>query len=218
MAYTLVNYGGFAMSEFKERSLIFKCVYIIFRIVTFPVYLVLFILRHFFLLLILILLLLGFAIYYPLNQGVKFDELPGWYKNKIFSTQREVIVKAGEKGLLQYVPKKIINNAKKMEDDAREADMPKGDFYNNKIERDTVSEETKAQLKQRTGFKKKSQDSVSNEAKVQEESGAETNKEDPTSAATDDVQEELKSEDVKENPAPIQSRSESDNETELDLL
>ncbi|MBP5698455.1 MAG: hypothetical protein J6W96_02880 [Alphaproteobacteria bacterium] len=206
------------MSEFKERSLIFKCVYVIFRIVTFPVYFVLFFFKHFFLLLLLLLLLLGFAIYYPHSQGVKFDELPAWYKNKIFSAQREVIVKAGETGMLQYVPQKIINNAKKMEDDAREADMPKGDFYNNKVERDTVSEETKAQLKQRTGFKKKSQVYTPQEEQLPKEEVAETVKDDETSAATDEVHDDLNSEDVKENPVLIQSHSESDNEAELDLL
>ena len=70
------------MSETKERSGIFKFFYIFLSIITFPIFAVLFVLRHPLWVLIVLLLLAGGAAYWPMSQhNVALTDVVDWYKN-----------------------------------------------------------------------------------------------------------------------------------------
>ena len=146
------------MSERRERSGLFKFFYVIIRIITFPIYMVLFILRHPIWVIFLLLVVAGAAYYYPTSQGVKTEELLDWYKNKLVDVQKEVVAQAEEKGMKDFVPKAVVDNVKQIEEEEkekeREALEPKSDNYNRKVEYDEKTEETKLKLKKRGGFKK----------------------------------------------------------------
>jgi len=142
------------MAEKKERSAIFKFFYVILSVVTFPIFCVLFVLRHPFWILFLLLCIAGAAAYYPISQGVKPDEVITWYQNKYIDVQKEVVAKAAEQGATDLVPQVLLNSVKKIEEEEAEAKLPKGENYNQKVIRDKKAEETKAKIKKRGGFKK----------------------------------------------------------------
>ena len=151
------------MSEDKERSGIFKFFYVIISIITFPIFAVLFILRHPFLILFILLLIGGGAAYYPISQGVKPDEVLTWYQAKFTDVKKEVVAKAAENGATNLVPQVLLDDVKKIEEEEAEALLPKGENYNKKVIRDSKAEETKAKLKKRGGFKKQVNDEENKE-------------------------------------------------------
>ena len=57
------------MAEGKQRSGLFKFLYIVLSVITFPIFAVLFILRHPLWVLFLLCLGAGGAVYYPMSQG-----------------------------------------------------------------------------------------------------------------------------------------------------
>lgn len=143
------------MAEFKDRSLLFKILYVLLFILTFPIFLLLFIFRHPLWVLAVLLFTGGFAIYYPINNGVKFDDIVPWYKKKYVELKYETVLKARQKGVTELVPQVVLEEVKKIEEEAHEATLPKGENYNKKVIRSPESEELKNELKQRRGFKKK---------------------------------------------------------------
>jgi len=144
------------MSEAKQRSGIFKFFYVILSVITFPIFAVFFILRHPLWILFILLILAGGAYYYPISQeGVKPEEVIAWYQKKYSDVKIEVVNKAIESGTTDYLPKAVLDDVKKIEADAKEAQMPKSENYNDKIVRDSKGEETKIMIKKRGGFKKK---------------------------------------------------------------
>lgn len=145
------------MSETKERSGIFKFFYIFLSIITFPIFAVLFVLRHPLWILFILMLLAGGAAYWPMSHhNVALTDVVDWYKNKYQTTKLDLAKKAIEEGKSGYVPKAVLDEMKKIEEDAKEAALPKGENYNAKVVRDQKSEELKASIKKRGGFKKKS--------------------------------------------------------------
>jgi len=145
------------MSETKERSGIFKFFYIFLSIITFPIFAVLFVLRHPLWILFILMLLAGGAAYWPMSQhNVALADVIDWYKNKYQTTKLNLAKKAIEEGKSGYVPKAVLDEMKKIEEDAKEAALPKGENYNAKVARDQKSEELKASIRKRGGFKKKS--------------------------------------------------------------
>ena len=161
------------MAEKKQRSAIFKFFYIILTIITFPVFLLMFILRHPVWLLFIVLVCGGAMIYWPMSQNVAFEDITSWYQKKYMQAKHDLVIKAVETGKVDLLPKSIVREVKKMEEDAREEQMPKSENYNKKVVRDAKSEEMKAQIKKRGGFKKKeSNDVKKDEVEVLSESGS----------------------------------------------
>ena len=156
------------MAEFKDRSFIFKVLYVLLSIITFPIFLILFILRHPLWILMVVLVAGGVAIYYPLNEGIKFDDIPVWYQKKYAELKHKTVLKAREKGITELVPQAMLSEVKKMEEEAEEAKLPKSENYNSKVVRSAESEETKNELKKRSGFKKR--EVVQEEKATQEKS------------------------------------------------
>lgn len=160
------------MAEEKKRSGIFKFFYVVLSIITFPIFAVFFILRHPLWIVFILLVLAGGAYYYPIKQGVKPDEVISWYQKKYSDVKIEVVNKALESGTTDYLPKSIVDDVKKIEEDAKEAQLPKSENYNDKVVRDTKGEETKDMIKKRGGFKKKNEpkDEVINSEELKSES------------------------------------------------
>ena len=148
------------MAETKERSGIFKFFYIILTIITFPIFMLLFILRHPFWVLFLLCAVAGGAAYYPISQGVKPEDILTWYEAKYKAAKFEFVTKAVESGKTDYIPQAVIDEItaakKKMEEEKAEAARPKSENYNEKIDRDVKIEQAKEDLKKRKkGFKRK---------------------------------------------------------------
>lgn len=149
------------MSETKERSGIFKFFYVFLSIITFPIFAVLFIFRHPLWILFILLLLAGGAAYWPMiHHNVKLTEVVSWYQNKYQETKFDLAKKAMSEGNSSYVPKVVLDEMKKIEEEAEEAKLPKGENYNAKVVRDKKSEDMKATLKKRGGFKKKNDEAA----------------------------------------------------------
>lgn len=152
--------GRGVMAETKERSGIFKFFYIILTIITFPIFMLLFILRHPFWILFLLCAVAGGAAYYPISQGVKPEDILTWYEAKYKAAKFEFVTKAVESGKTDYIPQAVIDEItaakKKMEEEKAEAARPKSENYNEKIDRDVKIEQAKEDLKKRKkGFKRK---------------------------------------------------------------
>lgn len=156
------------MAEKRERSAIFKFFYVVLSIVTFPIFMLLYILKHPLLILFLLAAAAGAAAYWPLSLGVKMEEIPSWYKAKYSAAKLEIVTKAAESGNDALVPqallKEVRDTQKKLLEEAEEAKQPKGENFNAKVVRDDKHEETKSTLKKRGGFKKKSEAEAENKA------------------------------------------------------
>ncbi len=136
------------MAEFRERSGLFKFFYIVLRVITFPLFAVLYVLKHPLAVTVLLAGIAGMALYYPLSEGKTFAEVPEWYKNK-YDEMRLKAVKnlavAEGTGLLSG----------DLQREVEDADRYKGENYNKKIVREDKVEEKTAELKRRGGFKRK---------------------------------------------------------------
>lgn len=161
------------MSETKERSGIFKFFYVLLSIITFPIFAVLFILRHPIWVVVVLLLLAGGAAYWPMSQGVKLTEVVEWYQNKYQTTKFDLAKKAMEEGNSSYVPKAVLDEMRKIEEEAEEAKLPKGENYNAKVVRDKKSEDMKATMKKRGGFRKKAEEQSITESVKENDDNAE---------------------------------------------
>ena len=148
------------MSEVKHRSALFKFFYILLTIITFPIFVIMFILRHPLWILAILCLLAGGIAYYPLSQGVRPENIFAWYQKKYQDIKFEIVTKAvesGETGLIpQMVIDEVVKTKQKMEEEKEEAARPKSVNYNENISRDKKIEEVTTDLKKRkSGFKKK---------------------------------------------------------------
>lgn len=215
------------MSETKERSGIFKFFYIFLSIITFPIFAVLFVLRHPLWVLIVLLLLAGGAAYWPMSQhNVALTDVVDWYKNQYQTTKLDIAKKAIEEGKSGYVPQAVLDEMKKIEEDAKEAALPKGENYNAKVARDKKSEDMKATLKKRGGFKKKAEEKSSDTDETNAEENTEENGEIEVMAPkvgglsallpVSKVEENVKKEETEIPSTP--QKSSSDNEDDMDLF
>ncbi len=155
------------MAEAKERSAVFKFFYVILSIVTFPVFLLIFVLRHPLWMLFLLCLAAGGIVYYPMSLGIGMDKIPGWYKGKYTAIKFEMVAKAVDSGKTDFIPQVLIDEANQMkkalEEEKAEAVRPKGENFNEKISRDVKIEDRKVQLKKKGGFKKQGESNFDSE-------------------------------------------------------
>ena len=157
------------MTQTKQRSAIFKFFYIILSIITFPIFAIIFILRHPIWFLSIILLILGGLIYYPLSLGTDFNNIKKFYEDKYFNLKLDLVNKASESGNSAFVPefitKEVETVQQQLEEEKKESLREKGENYNDKIKRDSDFEEIATNLKQKKkGFKKMRQSLDSNES------------------------------------------------------
>lgn len=153
------------MAHGKERSSLFKFFYTILRVITFPIFAVLYVLKHPLWVLCLLFVLCGAAVYYPLQFGVKLEDVPQWYKKKYTEVKYEVVAKAVESGDAALFSQDML------EDLADEIDANKGlknENYNAKVSRNKTMDNVASDLKKRGGFKRKKSatDAVSEEQAV----------------------------------------------------
>ncbi len=134
------------MAEYRERSGLFKFFYIILRIITFPLFVAIYVLKHPLWVLSLLFLAFCLAVYYPLA------DVPEWYKNKYAEVRSEVVKKAAESDNLSFMSQSLQEELKR---EAEEDSRPKSENYNKKIMREDKIEAKTSDLKKRGGFKKK---------------------------------------------------------------
>lgn len=140
------------MAEYRERSGLFKFFYIILRVITFPLFVVIYVLKHPIWVLFLLFLAFCLVIYYPLVDGAELADVPEWYKNKYTQVRRDVVKKAAESDNLGIISQSLQDELK---EEAKEDSRPKSENYNKKIIREDKIEEKTSDLKKRGGFKKR---------------------------------------------------------------
>ena len=119
------------MAEGKKRSGLFRFFYIVLSIITFPIFALLYILKHPLWVLFLLCLIAGGAAYYPMSKGVKLEEVLTWYQDKYEALKFEAVTKAVESGDTGLIPdaviKEVTETKQKMEEEAAEAARPKSE-------------------------------------------------------------------------------------------
>lgn len=140
------------MANGKERSSLFKFFYIVLRVITFPIFAVLYVLKHPLWVMFLLLIAGCMMVYYPLQEGVKLAEVPEWYKKKYTEVKYEVVAKAVENGDTALFSQDMLENLA----DEVEADKGlKSENYNARVSRDKTMDGVTKDLKKRGGFKRK---------------------------------------------------------------
>lgn len=140
------------MAEGKERSALFKFLYTFLRIITFPIFMVLYVLKHPLWVALLLLIGGGMLVYYPMSNGVKLEDVPLWYKNKYSEVKLQVVHTAVEKGHGDMFSDEMLKDLK---DEVEEQQGIKSENFNAKISRDETLNEKTSNLKKRGGFKRK---------------------------------------------------------------
>ena len=134
----------------KQRSAIFKFFYVLLSIVTFPIFALLFILRHPVWLFLVLLVATAGIVYYPMKQGVALNDVLSWYQNVYNQVKIDVVSKAVEKGEADFIPesikKEVAEVKKKLEEEKFEAELPKSENYNEKLDRNFEMEKAKENL------------------------------------------------------------------------
>jgi hypothetical protein len=147
------------MSETKERSAVFKFFYITLRVITFPVFMVLYLLMHPLKALMLLVVLAGLAYGYPVTHGVSKEDLPAWYRDKATTVELGVMKMlhlGGKTGAFgQKLQADIEAEKRALEEEKEDARRVKGENFNASLVRGEVGEDMAKALKSRTGFKKK---------------------------------------------------------------
>ena len=164
------------------------------------------------------------------QHNVALTDVVDWYKNQYQTTKLEIAKKAIEEGKSGYVPQAVLDEMKKIEEDAKEAALPKGENYNAKVARDKKSEDMKASPKQRGGFKKKAEEKSSDadETNAEDKANAKENTEEngeievmaPKSGGLSALLPVSKTEEnVKKEETPSTSQEpSSDNEDDMELF
>lgn len=145
------------MTQGKERSSLFKFLYTILSVITFPIFAVLYVLKHPLWVATLLLMAGGLLVYYPMSSGVTLEEVPTWYKNKYTEAKLNVIQTAVEKGHGDMFSEDML---KDLEDEVQEQKGLKSENYNGKISRDEALKEKTVGVKKRGGFKRKGGEDV----------------------------------------------------------
>lgn len=162
------------MAEGKKRSGVFRFFYIVLSIITFPIFALLYILKHPLWVLFLLCLIAGGAAYYPMSKGVKLEEVLTWYQDKYEALKFEAVTKAVESGDTGLIPdaiiKEVTETKQKMEEEAAEVARPKSENYNAKLDRDKEADQIKVDFKKRKGgFKKANEPEEANEPEAASE-------------------------------------------------
>ena len=127
------------MTEFRERSGIFKFLYIVLSIITFPIFALIYIIKHPKWILFFIVLLGGVLVYFPLKEGENISNVVEWYKKKYDNTRLEIVSKALNSGNEKFIPEKILVEAQKIQKELElkkiDDTKVKGENFNDKIAR-----------------------------------------------------------------------------------
>ncbi len=146
------------MSSFKERSGLFKFFYIVLSIITFPIFAVIFMIKHPKSSLVILLILAGVVAYFPLKNGVKYNNIIGWYKDKYNETKLQVLTSVVDEDsiLLSGKMAKDVKALKEERDNLeKEKNMVKGENFNENIKRSDDIESITQNVRKKGGFKKK---------------------------------------------------------------
>ena len=156
------------MANNGERSGIFKFFYVILSIITFPIFVVIYVFKHPVVALFILLALAGVLAYFPMRDGVDLNNAVDWYKKKYVDVKYVVVEKAVESGGASLVSQKMLDDMQKAKDDLEaqkeEVERVKSELYNEKIRRDKEFDDKIQKMKKRGGFKK-------NEPMLEEEKG-----------------------------------------------
>lgn len=140
------------MAERKERSSLFRFFYAVIRVVFLPISFVFYILKHpFWVLGLLFVIGCGF-VYYPMSQGVKFEEVSKWYQNKYTKMKLDVMSVALEKSDGAVFSNEMLAD---LAEEVSEQQGQTSEGFNAKISRDATLKEKTYSLKKRGGFKRK---------------------------------------------------------------
>ena len=147
------------MANNGERSGLFKFFYVMLSIITFPIFAIVYILRHPILMLFMLLVMAGVLAYFPMRDGVGLSGAVDWYKKKYIDVKYAVVGKAAESGGVKFIPQGLLNEAKEIKADMdykkEEESRVKSELYNEEIIRDKNFDNTAKKMKSRGGFKKK---------------------------------------------------------------
>lgn len=146
------------MANNGERSGLFKFFYVMLSIITFPIFAIVYILRHPILMLFMLLVMAGVLAYFPMRDGVGLSGAVDWYKKKYIDVKYAVVGKAAESGGVKFIPKSLLDEAKDikadMDNKKEEESRVKSELYNEEIIRDKNFDNTAKKIKNRGGFKK----------------------------------------------------------------
>ncbi len=147
------------MANNDERSGLFKFFYVMLSIITFPIFAIVYILRHPVLMLFMLLVLAGVLAYFPMKDGVGLSGAVDWYKKKYVDVKYAVVGKATESGGVKFIPQSLLDEAKDIKADMdykkEEESRVKSELYNEEIIRDKNFDNTAKKIKNRGGFKMK---------------------------------------------------------------
>ena len=148
------------MTYTRERSGIFKFFYVVLSVLTFPIFVLIYICKHPFWIMFFILLIGGGLAYYPMSKGVELSGVVEWYKNQYADKKLELVTKAVENGKATFIPDTVVKEVEKtklkLEEDKKESLREKSENYNDKVVRDNEFDEVVSGVKKKGGFKKKS--------------------------------------------------------------
>ena len=146
------------MANNGERSGLFKFFYVMLSIITFPIFAIVYILRHPILMLFMLLVMAGVLAYFPMRDGVGLSGAVDWYKKKYIDVKYAVVGKAAESGGVKFIPQSLLDEAKDikadMDNKKEEESRVKSELYNEEIIRDKNFDNTAKKIKNRGGFKK----------------------------------------------------------------
>ena len=146
------------MANNGERSGLFKFFYVILSIITFPIFVIIYVLRHPVVVLFILLVLAGVLAYFPMRDGVDLNGAVDWYKKKYVDVKYAVVEKAVESGGASLVSQKVLDDMQKTKEDLEakkeEVDRVKSELYNDKVKRDKDFDNKIQKMKKRGGFKK----------------------------------------------------------------
>ena len=146
------------MSSFKERSGLFKFFYIVLSVFTFPIFAIIYIIKHPKSFLVILLILAGVVAYFPLKNGVKYNNIIGWYKDKYNETKLQVLTSVVDEDsiLLSDKMAKDVKALKEERDNLeKEKNMVKGENFNENVKRSDDIESLVQNVRRKGGFKKK---------------------------------------------------------------
>ena len=157
------------MSDLRERSGLFKFFYVVLSIITFPIFAIIYIIKHPKWILFFIVLGGGILAYFPLKDGENISNIVEWYKKKYEYASLKIVSKAVEGGNEKFIPQNILVKVKEMQKELKDIELDetkvKGENFNDRIIRDDEFEELAVKLNKKGGFKQKGE--TDREAKVE---------------------------------------------------
>ena len=163
------------MSDLRERSGLFKFFYVVLSIITFPIFAIIYIIKHPKWILFFIVLGGGILAYFPLKDGENISNIVEWYKKKYEYASLKIVSKAVEGGNEKFIPQNILVKVKEMQKELKDLEIDetkvKSENFNDRIVRDNEFEELTLKLNKKGGFKQKGETDREAKAEVLVEEG-----------------------------------------------